>query len=89
MDACTSVGMMQVLASVLPANAIQPSTVQQCHEILMFRDRFVDMNLTLRPLGRRSDTELDIVGNQIHAKQLQSVLKKIGVAWSRPACLLN
>ena len=84
LDCATSLGVLQVVASVLPCNALQAQTIEQCQKILEFMDYFAKINLTLHPLGRRVECELEVINNQVAVKQLQSVLKRMGVQWSRP-----
>ena len=84
LDCATSLGVLQVLASVLPCNALQAQTIEQCQKILEFMDYFAKINLTLFPLGKRVECELEVINNQVVVKQLQSVLKRMGVPWSRP-----
>lgn len=83
MDGATALGIVQVLASVLPANALQSSAIEQCHDIMAFVTHFMDVNVTLQPLGRRSECELEIRSNMMNSMHLQAVLKRVGVQWSR------
>eukprot|EP00435_Cladocopium_sp_Y103_P049541 s1312_g15.t1 len=83
-DGATTLGIIQVLASVLPANGLQAAAIQQCHEIMTFVSHFMTVNAILFPLGRRVECELEITNNEMNTKQLQFVLKRAGLQWSRP-----
>lgn len=82
-DGATALGIVQVLASVLPANALQSSAIERCHDIMSFVTRFMDVTVTLQPLGKRSECELDVRKNMMNAMHLQAVLKRVGLQWSR------
>lgn len=88
LDAATSLGIVQVLASVLPANALQSSTIQQCYDVLAFFDHFMSIDHVLHPLGKRVECEMEIAQNKVNTKQLQLVLKQVGVQWSRQEIML-
>lgn len=83
-DGATSLGILQVLAAVLPANGLQAAAIQQCYEILAFVSHFMSVNVTLFPLGQRVECELEITNNEMNTKQLQVVLKRAGLQWFRP-----
>ena len=83
-DGATSLGILQVLASVLPANGLQAAAIGQCYEILAFVSHFMSVNVTLFPLGRNFECELEITNNEMNTKQLQFVLKRAGLQWFRP-----
>ena len=85
LDAPTPLGMLLVLASVLPATALQASTVQQCLSVVEFLDQFISMSTTLRPLGKRSEVVLDVVDNKVSIEQLRKVFKSIAFNFSRPS----
>lgn len=83
LDAATSLGVVQCLASVLPSNALQAGTIQHCMSVLEFMEHFTKINVTLHPLGKRGGGEVDVVDNQMSSKQLQTVLRHAGISWTR------
>ena len=50
---------------------------------MSFVTHFMDVNVTLQPLGKRSECELDVTKNMMNAMHLQAVLKRVGLQWSR------
>lgn len=83
LDATTCMGLLQVLASILLAPALQATTIKQCLSILEFVDGFVHLNTTLHPLGKQADCVLEIVSNKLNVSQLKRTLQKVNLPWSR------
>ena len=63
---------------------MQASAVQQCVDVLTFLDHFTDIMATVRPLGKRIECEVEIVGGKVWTKQVKAALAHCGCLWPRP-----
>ena len=82
-DCYTSMGLLVMLATLLPATSFSSDGIHQCVAALKTLEEHMCLNCCLQLLPHAELFKLQLQENALPVSQVKAVLKELGLSWSR------
>lgn len=85
-DACTVMGMVTIVGSILSAPALATKTLDVCAQTLFALEDKIVLPHVIFLLPNARDFTLQINNNKLEFKSFKAIIKNMGLSWSRLGC---
>lgn len=82
-DGCTVLGILVMQATLLPTQSFNADSIVECVRVLQSLEQHMHVNGPFQLLPSGDIFQMEVQENQVHVSRLQSVLKELGLSWSK------